>query len=305
MIASSARADDQMTTLAQNGAWIAIAHRPTITAATDVCIAVDAQDNIAIRTDDTDIEVRYLNSSWSLPANVGGKFELAVDGRTFSFEITSNTNDQVTAVLTTAQLSSLVSGMSGASSKPIVAANGAPQTASLAGSGPVLSAFITCAGIFEPTIAGTGVDPMQPPPVTDVASAQPPSVSQDGVPPLPSPPPATTSNAGSGEVPTAVLSYYQGHADRVRLEKLDNSLQGAEKQGFVFWSAQRSLSNPMSCTDGANAAFPNDPNDEATFVQGCQEGQVQLAPTDVRRKTDALYRAGWNAPLTSADQVGD
>lgn len=114
-----------------------------------------------------------MNSSWSLPVNVGGKFGLAVEGKNFLFDIKLNTNDQVTAVLTTGQLSAAVSGMSGASSMTIVAANSAPQTTSLASSDTVLSACLTCAGIFEPTIAGTGVDPMQPLPGNDTSSAEP------------------------------------------------------------------------------------------------------------------------------------
>ncbi len=100
----------------------------------------------------------------------------------------------------------------------------------------------------------------------------------------------------------ALTSYAEGHADRVRLENYANSLQGSEQQGFVFWSAQRSLASPESCEEGAIAAFPNDSENQATFVHGCQEGQFQLTPTDIRRQTDPMYKAGWNAPVSTPAQ---
>ena len=119
----------------------------------------------------------------------------------------------------------------------------------------------------------------------------------------PAPAPASTPSA-SGQptaIPPEVADFDQGHADRAKYEAWVNSLQGPEQQGAIFWAGQRSLAAPESCANGASAAFPNDPNSQSIFQNGCQESQDTLGPLDALRKSDPLYKAGWNAPLNSPD----
>jgi hypothetical protein len=117
-------------------------------------------------------------------------------------------------------------------------------------------------------------------------------------PPAPVPPP-TEVPAAASPMPPEVADYDQGHADRAKYEAWVNSLQGPEQQGAIFWAGQRSLTNPESCADGASDAFPDNPNSQSIFQNGCQESQDTLGPLDAKRKSDALYKAGWNAPLDS------
>lgn len=117
-------------------------------------------------------------------------------------------------------------------------------------------------------------------------------------------PPAISQDPPVATVPPEVADFDQGHADRVKYENWIDGLQGAEKQGAIFWSGQRSLANPESCENGATDAFPNDSDSQSSFQNGCQEGQDMLGPFDVKRNSDALYKAGWNAPLAAGDSEG-
>jgi hypothetical protein len=114
----------------------------------------------------------------------------------------------------------------------------------------------------------------------------------------PPPPPASPQPAPQAAVPPPeVADYDQGHADRLKYENWVNGLQGPESQGAIFWSGQRSLANPETCLSGASDAFPNDAASQTTFENGCQEAQDMLGPFDIKRNSDALYKAGWNAPV--------
>ena len=72
-----------------------------------------------------------------------------------------------------------------------------------------------------------------------------------------------------------------------------------QQEGADYWAGQRSLKQPGTCTDGA-AALPNDVPDQGAFEDGCQQAMNRLAPSDVKRKADPLYEAGWNAPITDS-----
>jgi hypothetical protein len=113
-------------------------------------------------------------------------------------------------------------------------------------------------------------------------------------------PSASSGSPASATTPPEVVAYDQGHADREAWESWIASLQGPELQGAVFWSGQRSLPNPIACDAGAQAAYPNDGASSAIFSQGCQAAQVKLGSSDARRKSEPLYKAGWNATLDAS-----
>lgn len=153
-------ADEQMTPLAVSGDWVAVAHSDTITDPPDVCLAIEPGTNFAIRADNTDIEFRLANNSWSLPADVTGTLELEVNGNKYPLGITSNTNTMVSATVKQAEFLQIVGDMNNASSMSIIAGDAAPAKIPLDGSNTVMNAFLTCANIQAPSQGG-GTNPFQ------------------------------------------------------------------------------------------------------------------------------------------------
>ena len=96
----------------------------------------------------------------------------------------------------------------------------------------------------------------------------------------------TASSQGATTVPMAMSvpsTFQQGLTDRQAWEAWLAGTKGNYHLGAFFWSAQRSLLHPASCyTLFGDAAA------------GCLAAKVRLDPTDVRRKADPTYRAGWN-----------
>ena len=143
------------------------------------------------------------------------------------------------------------------------------------------------AGGWDSEMSGTDI------PLGVVAYTEDPNPPAPPVPTAPTPSPAVA-------IPPEVADFDQGHADRVKYENWVNGLEGPEQQGAIFWSSQRSLTSPESCVSGATNAFPDDASSLSSFQNGCQEALDMLELSDVKRKTDELYKAGWNAPLASA-----
>jgi len=295
-VASAAFADEQVTPIAEGGDWIAVQHTASMTDPPDVCGAIDTAANLIIRLDSSDIEFRLSNDSWALPANVTGTLELDVAGDKYPLAISDNTNTRVDAVVTNDQLLAIIGDMNKATTMTAIAGRADPVQVNLIGSGPVLTAFLTCGGIAPPNnINGDTVsNPFGPAPPNDTPAAP--------TQPAPAAPeesqPQTNANpVQSSSVPAAVADYDQGHADRQAAEAWIDSLTGPQKQGALFWAGQRSLKQPESCTDGASGAFPSDATDQANFIDGCMEYAARLTPLDKKRLSDPLYRAGWNAPI--------
>ncbi len=154
LIATPAFADEQMTPLAVSGDWIAMAHSDSMTDPPDVCLAFNSDAGFAIRADDNDVEIRYQNASWSLPDNVTGVIDLKIQTDDFPLQISDNTNNQVTAVITDDQLSKIVADMNKAASMTVAAGSGPPTAVSLDGSNVAITAFLTCAGKDQPGSTG-------------------------------------------------------------------------------------------------------------------------------------------------------
>ncbi len=123
---------------------------------------------------------------------------------------------------------------------------------------------------------------LQAPPA--VANAAPPTANAAApAAPSPSDATATTSSSPSDEPP----DFQQGLADRGSWETWYASLSGDYQRGAFFWSAHRTDPRPPSC-------YPNGQN-VGDWTAGCLAAQQRLASSDVRRKTDPVYRQGWNS----------
>jgi hypothetical protein len=155
---ASAMADEQTNTLAVGGDWIAAAHSDSMTDPPDVCIAFDGSANFGIRADDSDVEIRYGNDSWSLPDNVTGILDIKINSHDYPLDVSANTNNQVTAAITDDQLQKLVNDMNVSSSMTVKAGSGPGENVSLDGSNAVITAFLTCAGKPQPGSTG-GTNP--------------------------------------------------------------------------------------------------------------------------------------------------
>jgi hypothetical protein len=82
-------------------------------------------------------------------------------------------------------------------------------------------------------------------------------------------------------------AYQQGFADRRAWEWFFAGLTGAFKDGAEYWSGQRSTPQPGSCYGPAG-------QDLGDWTAGCLAAKRILTPSDVRRKAEPEYRAGWN-----------
>ena len=89
-------------------------------------------------------------------------------------------------------------------------------------------------------------------------------------------------------VATSNTGFQQGLADRATWEAWFGSLSGAYRSGAYFWTGQRSLSHPQSCSMLGGEA-----------TAGCAAAQSRLAPWDARRKSEPDYRLGWNSFVAS------
>jgi len=83
-------------------------------------------------------------------------------------------------------------------------------------------------------------------------------------------------------------AFQAGRAQRYAWEAWFNSLTGDARDGAMFWTGQRSLKRPQSCY-----AVPSRPSSE--WISGCITAQSKLASSDIRRKQEADFKAGWNS----------
>lgn len=159
-----AQSDDQTQVIAQQGDWTAASYTPTPTDPPSVCIAGSASTTsglgMGLRVDNQgDIDIRASNSSWSLPANASGNITVAVNGHTYSYPATAVSSTMIDASVTEAQLTSLVGDMETASTLQLKVGSSAPTAIPLDGSQVVLTAFMTCSGIQNPSQNTGGVNP--------------------------------------------------------------------------------------------------------------------------------------------------
>jgi formylglycine-generating enzyme required for sulfatase activity len=88
--------------------------------------------------------------------------------------------------------------------------------------------------------------------------------------------------------PATSKPYEDGLADRRAWERWFSGLSGAFKDGAEFWAAQRSTPRPGSCYESAGES-------RGDWTAGCLAAKRMLTPSDIRRKAEPEYRAGWNS----------
>lgn len=151
LAASGAAAQDfsGVRPIAQSGDWIALEHRPSITEAPDVCVAmaVSAGPVFAFRASLEGLEARVSNKKWSLPTEVKGTLTLSAGKFTKTVDIATNTSDTVSADIGPDETDEMFGAMDNASSMTVKVGKDAPFKVSLAGSTRVTNAFRTCAGL--------------------------------------------------------------------------------------------------------------------------------------------------------------
>jgi hypothetical protein len=82
--------------------------------------------------------------------------------------------------------------------------------------------------------------------------------------------------------------YMEGAADRRAWETWFGGLSGAYKDGAEYWTGQRSTPRPGSCYGPAGQNLGD-------WTAGCLDAKRSLALSDIRRKSEPDYRAGWNS----------
>ena len=80
--------------------------------------------------------------------------------------------------------------------------------------------------------------------------------------------------------------FTDGLSDRRAWEQWFGGLTGEFREGASFWSGQRSLPKPGSCSDQRYSQ---------QFISGCAAAKAQLMRSDARRKSEPDYRRGWNS----------
>jgi hypothetical protein len=83
-------------------------------------------------------------------------------------------------------------------------------------------------------------------------------------------------------------SYEEGAADRRSWEAWFGGLTGAYQAGAEYWAEQRSTPAPGSCYGPAGQNLGD-------WTTGCLVAKRILTPSDVRRKSEHDYYAGWNS----------
>jgi hypothetical protein len=111
------------------------------------------------------------------------------------------------------------------------------------------------------------------PPMNDIETSTQTAVRQTGAPDL------------SAEKP---VSFSSGLADRQKWEGWLAALSGDEKEGATWWATNRNSPGHLVCTTGPN-------KDNATWEAGCLNAQQMLTPVDVKRRSDPIYKKGWNS----------
>jgi hypothetical protein len=98
---------------------------------------------------------------------------------------------------------------------------------------------------------------------------------------------AISPPADQFSMPVPANAFQRGLADRTDWEQWLGAQNGEFRRGAEWWASRRNLRNPGLC-DSTEAT-----NQE--FVLGCIAANARLAPTDIRRKSDPVYRRGWNS----------
>lgn len=158
--AGMATADETMTRLAVSGDWVALAHRPSMTAAADVCILGDAASGVGVRVGVEGISLRVMNKNWSLPTGVKGQIAVSVGNWNAAFDIDDNSHNMISAEIAPDVIVPMFTAMDKGTSMSLQIGKEKPLVVSLSGSTRATNAFRTCAGI-EGNAESPGSNPFE------------------------------------------------------------------------------------------------------------------------------------------------
>lgn len=162
-ISGGAYAQLSQRVMAEQGNWIAISFAPTITAPPSICFADSVNQvgaNIAVWADNQGkVEIRSMDSSWSLPAGAAGNIAITIKGHNYTYPASVMSAQVIHAIITQNQLSSLVGDMETANSMQVKIGSAKLTTISLDGSQVTLTAFMTCADLKNPSKNTGGSNP--------------------------------------------------------------------------------------------------------------------------------------------------
>jgi hypothetical protein len=100
--------------------------------------------------------------------------------------------------------------------------------------------------------------------------------------------PVKPSTRPSEQTPPKSAAFEEGLAARKGMQVWFNGLNGDYRAGAEYWAGQRSSSKSGSCYS------PPAQNSKA-WTDGCLEALRRFTPTDIRRKSEAEYKEGWNS----------
>lgn len=162
LLTSPAQAEEQLRPLASSGAWIAMAHSPSMTEPDDVCLLASggAASMVAFRFGQDHLEFRVADPKWALPAAVKGAVVISAGQVTRTYEIADNSDHSVVTIVPDGDMRDLFAAMDKASFMAVTVGKAAPLRVSLAGSIKATSAFRTCAHI-EGAPSQPGSNPFQ------------------------------------------------------------------------------------------------------------------------------------------------
>lgn len=117
----------------------------------------------------------------------------------------------------------------------------------------------------------------------DTAPSRPP----DFPAPVPNSTPRQANSGSDGSEPQSG-PFSSGLKDRASWEGWVSGLQGDYRDGVLYWAANRSVRGALPCSRA-------DTGRSQAWLSGCQEAAQRLAASDAERKSDPVYRAGWNS----------
>lgn len=143
----TAYASEQLMPLAQSGEWMAMAHKVSMTAAPDVCIALNPRAGVALRGDGDTVQFKVIDKKWSLPNSVTGNVLIVIGDWNLTLAISDNSEDSVSADVDVTEVLALLTNMDKAATMAVTVGKAKAIPVSLVGSSKVANAFRTCAGI--------------------------------------------------------------------------------------------------------------------------------------------------------------
>jgi hypothetical protein len=131
-----------------------------MTAAPDMCVAMNISAGLMLRVDAQTAEVRVIDQAWSLPADVDGEISIAVGDWKQVYPVGHNSSIMVAAIMESSDLTEMMGAMDKATTMTVTVGKSKPKAVSLAGSTKATNAFRTCANLKGNAASG-GANPFQ------------------------------------------------------------------------------------------------------------------------------------------------